>query len=477
MAIGPSYRTGMIRGAHRPAVGSTWFGVATLTAAVAALAGALVVHSPPLALVVVGLVVVATYMGETARRPLGEVLIVGMIALCGVVDILQRVDAGAASGQAVETVVVVLLGLLVCLTGITVPAGAAGRALGCVALFVIFTLISFTWGSVSTQGLQNVLVYVAAVLFMAIAATVIHHRGYAAYEIVGRAFWVAAIVGLGLYAISVAIAGPGNDKILSPRPFGLMGVVLVAWFVSGGLIGRRWAYWVVVAAIVLTLLSLSRSALAAEFALVALARLNLRNFRGWIVGIGAGLAILAVALSAVFFYAPLHHRFFHGDTQKVGSFSINVTGRNALWSANWGWFKEKPLIGWGAGASDRMTLALPGRGAGHPHNDYLRILVDYGLIGFVLWMTAYLSLLRLTWKRWQEVRGTRVYAEQIHAAAFLVLVGIGIAMLVDNPLIELARMGPLGIMVGLSLGLPNPRRGTGRPVEQPPAALPVPAAR
>ena len=112
MAIRPSYRTGMIRGAHRPAVGSTWFGVATLTAAVAALAGALVVHSPPLALVVVGLVVVATYMGETARRPLGEVLIVGMIALCGVVDILQRVDAGAASGQAVETVVVVLLGLL-----------------------------------------------------------------------------------------------------------------------------------------------------------------------------------------------------------------------------------------------------------------------------------------------------------------------------------------------------------------------------
>ena len=57
----------------------------------------------------------------------------------------------------------------------------------------------------------------------------------------------------------------------------------------------------------------------------------------------------------MFFYAPLHHRFFHGDTQNVGGFSINVTGRNALWSANWGWFKEKPVIGWGAGASDRMT--------------------------------------------------------------------------------------------------------------------------
>jgi O-antigen ligase len=466
----------MIPGVHRPGAGSSWFGMATLTAAVAAAAGALVVHSPPLALVVVGLVVVATYMGETARRPLGEILLVGMIALSGVVDILQRVDAGAASGQAVETVAFVLLALLVCLAGITVPPGGAGRALGCVTLFVIWTLISFTWGSVSTQGLQNVFVYVAAVLFMAIGATVVHHRGAAVHDVVSRAFWVAATVGLGLYAISVVIAGPGTAKIIDPRPFGLMAVVLVAWFVSGGLIGRRWAYWVVVFAIGLTVLSLSRSALAAEFALVALARLNLRNFRGWIIAAGAVTGTLAVALAAVFLYAPLHHRFFHGDTQNVGSFSINVTGRDALWSANWGWFKEKPLIGFGAGASDRMTAALPGRGAGHPHNDYLRILVDYGLVGFVLWMSAYLSLLRLTWKRWQAVRGTNVYAEQIHAAAFLLLVGVGIAMTVDNPLIELARMGPLGILVGLSLGLPLVQRGSDQPTE-PAAAVPAMAAR
>jgi O-antigen ligase len=465
----------MIPGVHRPA-GSSWFGMATLTAAVAAAAGALVVNSPPLALAVVGLVVMVTFMGETARRPLGEILVVGMIGLSGVVDILQRIDAGAASGQAVETVAIVLLAVLVCLAGISVPAGGAGRALGCVALFVIWTVISFTWGSVSTQGLQNVFVYAAAVLFMAIGATIAHHRGAAAHEIVSRAFWVAATVGLGLYAISVAIAGPGTAKIIDPRPFGLMAVVLVAWFVSGGLIGRRWSYWVVGFAVGLTLLSLSRSALAAEFALVALARFNLRNFRGWLIAGGAIAATLAVALSAVFFYAPLHHRFFHGDTQQVGSFSINVTGRDALWSANWGWFKEKPLIGFGAGASDRMTEALPGRGASHPHNDYLRILVDYGLVGFVLWMTAYLALLRLTWKRWQAVRGTRVYAEQIHAAAFLVLLGVGIAMTVDNPLIELARMGPLGILVGLSLGLPLVQRGSDQPTE-PAAAVRAIAAR
>ena len=36
-------------------------------------------------------------------------------------------------------------------------------------------------------------------------------------------------------------------------------------------------------------------------------------------------------------------------------------------------------------------------------------------------------------------------------------------MIVDNPLIELARMAPLGILVGISLGLPTPAaRSDGR---------------
>jgi O-antigen ligase len=445
--------------------------VAVLAAITAAAAGALVVRQTALGLAVVALVGVVAFFGETARRPLGEVLLVAMVATSAVVDLLQQISVGAGSGQAVETLAFVLLAILVCLMGVTVPPGAAGRALGMVALFVIWTIVSVTWGHVSTESVQNISVYLVAVLFMAIAATVAQHRGAVVYDVLSKAFWVAAVVGLGLYAGSVAIAGPGNSKVVAARPFGLMGVVLVAWFMAGGLIGRRRAYWIVGAAVFLTLLSLSRSALAAELALIALGRLDLRNFRGWLIAIGACAATLAVALSAVFFYAPLHHRFFHGDTTNVGGFSVNVTGRNALWSANWGWFKQRPIIGHGAGASDRLTNALPFHGAGHPHNDYLRILVDYGVIGFVLWMAAYIALLRLTWRRWQGVRGTGVFAEHIHSAAFFVLVGIGLTMIVDNPIIELARMGPLGILVGLSLGLPFVQRTSRHAIEPAPAAV------
>jgi O-antigen ligase len=424
----------------------------------AAAAGALVVRAAPFAGVVVLAVIVFAYLAQMARRPLGEVLLVAMIGLAGIVDILQKIDAGAASGQAVETVAMVWLGFLVCLSGLSIPEGAAGRALGLLALFVAFTVVSYSWGTISTQSIQNVLVYIACLLFTAIAATVVRYRPRQLYEVLSKAWWVAGSIGLGLYAVSVAIAGPGTHQIISPRPLGLLGVLLVAWFVAGARVGRKYANWMVGAALLLTLLSLSRSALAAQVAMVALARFDLRTFRSWLVAIGAIVAALSVAIATVFLYAPLHHRFFHGDTAQVGGISINVTGRDTLWAANWDYFVKAPVIGHGAGAADRLTSALPEHGgAAHPHNDYLRILVDYGIVGLVLWFFAYFALLRLTWRRWGAVRGSRTIAEHIHGAAALVLIGIGLTMIVDNPLIELARMAPLGVMLGMSLGLPSAR--------------------
>ena len=158
----------------------------------AAAAGALVVRAAPFAGVVVLAVVVFAYLAQMARRPLGEVLLVAMIGLAGIVDILQKIDAGAASGQAVETVAMVWLGFLVCLTGLSIPEGAAGRALGLLALFVAFTVVSYSWGTISTQSIQNVLVYIACLLFTAIAATVVRYRPRQLYEVLSKAWWVAA---------------------------------------------------------------------------------------------------------------------------------------------------------------------------------------------------------------------------------------------------------------------------------------------
>ena len=184
---------------------------------------------------------------------------------------------------------------------------------------------------------------------------------------------------------------------------------------------------------------------------------SIRDFRtfartGLVVG-----AVLVVGVSAVLFYAPLRDRVFKGDVTNVGGVSLNVMGRDRVWSENWGWFQQKPIIGWGAGSADRMTAALPpsvgGATVGHPHNDYLRILVDFGVIGLAIWVLTYILLIRMMWKRWRERLALNTPAAQVCCAAFLALSGIGLTMLVDNPLIEVVKMAPLGMLVGLAAGM------------------------
>jgi O-antigen ligase len=317
----------------------------------------------------------------------------------------------------------------------------------------MWAFLSFSWGGAPKQGLQNVFVYAGFLGALLIGATIGRWQPDSSYRAIDTAFKLAAGLGLGLYAIGLAIGGHGTRVVVSPRPFGLFGVIIIAWFISGDRIGIRWAKWVVAATVLLTVLSLSRSALAAQLGVIVLARFDPHSLRSYIRTIGVVVGAAIVALLAVFEYAPLHHRFFHGDTTSVGGFTLNVTGRDALWSANWGWFLQKPWIGWGAGSSDTMTTALPGHNAGHPHNDYLRLLVDYGVVGLALWLISFYLLIRITWRAWQAMRDTRTPGERVHAAAVLSMIGISLCMIVDNPLIEVVKMGPLGALVGLSLGI------------------------
>jgi len=91
--------------------------------------------------------------------------------------------------------------------------------------------------------------------------------------------------------------------------------------------GDRLAKLFVIAVVVLTLVSLSRSALAAQFAVIVVAWFGTSsNFRTVMKGGGGDGGRGAVALAAVFLYAPLHHRFLRRRQTCGGRHSLNVTG-------------------------------------------------------------------------------------------------------------------------------------------------------
>ena len=420
----------------------------------AAAVGPIVANSPSLAYGLAAILLLVTALSRTATRPIGSILIVAVIAASALIDLPQHIRTGPTSGQGAESFALAALVVFLCLNGYVRADIPDVRRLLPLPLFLAWAVISFSWGHLTQQGVQNVLVYTCFVGMVFVGATLGRAKPLHTYHVLNRGFQFAAIVGMGLYAVSFVIAGHGNRLVVSPRPFGLFGVLVVSWFMAAHVNGVRYAKYVVLAAVLLTLLSLSRSALAAQFAVIVLAQLaTTRDFRSTVRTLAVVVVVATTALAAVILYAPLNHRFFGGDTKQIGGISLNVTGRDALWSANWAWFKERPVIGWGAGSSDQMTSALPGAFSGHPHNDYLRLLVDFGVVGLVIWVIGYFRLLRRTWQLWRRTVLWRSPESHVCGAAFLGLMGIAMSMLVDNPLIEVGKMAPLGALAGVAIGM------------------------
>jgi O-antigen ligase len=186
------------------------------------------------------------------------------------------------------------------------------------------------------------------------------------------------------------------------------------------------------------------------------------------------VAVIALAVGITYVLVttvdPIHDRIYTGDIQAIGGISLNVTGRGEFWSTTWDSYQTAPYFGHGAGSAAELITSVYSAAIGHPHNDYLRLLHDYGLIGAVLWVAGYLGLMVRTWRLWQGRRRSaqsivpsRIADEvRIHAAAFLALMGVAIAMITDNPIDYLFVMAPLGLLVGLSLGLGSSTRHASR---------------
>lgn len=147
---------------------------------------------------------------------------------------------------------------------------------------------------------------------------------------------------------------------------------------------------------------------------------------------------------------PFHDRFVNGDVQNVGGVSLRLSSRNVLWQVTWDSAMRSPLIGNGPGAADAVVTDAFGT-LTQPHNDYLRIFDNWGLVGVVLWVGWFFPLLVRTYR---AIETTEVEEERrLHRAAFLLMVGVAMGMIFDNPTVELQVMGPLAVFIGCSIGL------------------------
>ncbi|MEM1126796.1 MAG: O-antigen ligase family protein [Bacteroidota bacterium] len=218
--------------------------------------------------------------------------------------------------------------------------------------------------------------------------------------------------------------------------------------------------WLLAALVVLLMLMRARTPMAIGFVLLALAEIQRSPRLAWLKVVGIGGSALAVFALLIAYYEPFRVAFFEGDNAvQLGGLALNTSGRAYLWSTVWASFLESPWYGQGLGASAQLIRAI-GSQAEHPHNDYLRLMHDMGLIGLGWWILFALSsygLVRL------GLRQALHPDEAVwHVTARNALLVISLSMITDNAVVYAFVMYPLGVLLGISAGFTRStsRRGT-----------------
>lgn len=166
---------------------------------------------------------------------------------------------------------------------------------------------------------------------------------------------------------------------------------------------RRWLYFFVAATNSLfVLLTASRKAIIVIVLFFILYYLfqakSTLKFLGKVIVVISTLVIIWLALTKIpFLYNLGGNRLEQmlrgfindGDTDSSTSFRLELI--------QWGvdWFKQKPIFGYGADNFRVLVGGMntwAGKGGTYAHNNFIEILVDLGLVGFVIYYSIYVNI-------------------------------------------------------------------------------------
>ncbi|MFP5298757.1 MAG: O-antigen ligase family protein [Actinomycetota bacterium] len=389
----------------------------------------------------IGIAIVAAAVAD--RHSLA-VLYSGAALLTGaLVDLPTASSFAGISGLGALTILLAGLGVL--MAAYERSRGAGGWLLAA----TVWAAAGFIWAPITLSGLQTVLVMLVFLLCIRSASAASANKGAITVD---RAMIVAILLGSGFYAATVIMNGPGSSGLVSPRAFGLSGLIFVAWLLASVRYRSVHYLWLLGLVCTLMLLSLSRAAILTAFLVMPLTWIasngRIRILRTFVV----------IASIAAIFYVLFHNvatfreRFTEGDVVQVaGSLNVNASGRFQIWPLVWDSAKTSPLLGHGAGSAavltDRTFDSI-----GHPHNDYLRMFHDFGIVGLSMWVVGITTLVGRTARAWKRADLLGLPEARLHLSALLALIAVSISMFTDNSMTYLFVMAPLGILVGLSVG-------------------------
>jgi O-antigen ligase len=190
----------------------------------------------------------------------------------------------------------------------------------------------------------------------------------------------------------------------------------------------------------------------AALALLIQARMTPAHFARRIPAAAIAAAILALLITSS--QAIFHERFLEGyNNIDVAGVSISTSGRDSIWPVVIESGTRHPIVGGGLGSSQTALGDFDRTVVGHPHNDYLRVWHDGGIVavGFlVLALVRWVMFLR---RQWSFAVRASLPEPDIELGALFVLIGLMLAAITDNGFVYAFVMGPAGLLIGSALGV------------------------
>jgi O-antigen ligase len=419
--------------------------------------------------------------GERPPGTPGLSLLIVPLALAGLVDFPGAFRAGTISALGVLGGLQVAIAVLGLFIARAYPREVLKRFFPYglfLAWMFLRSLFAWPFGEGPDQGaLQNGLAYTLLGVEFLIGATLASSAASTeTYRVLRRGFLLFDVIALGLVALSLrdGLPGEGFEGIwwVSPRSLALAAIIPIGWHLACWTHGRRGEGLRALAWILAVFASLSRTVTAVVIITSALALavhfwLTPSRFLRRTPLIAAG--VLAVTLLVVAFQTTFYQRFFEGYTRvELAGISVSTSGRDRMWPIVIDSAMRHPILGGGLGSSQ---LAL-GEFI-QPHNEYLRVWHDGGIVAVVLLVVAFLRwLLQLRRQYVWGVRGSRNHPE-IELAALFALLGIMLAAITDNGFMYMFVDAPSGLLIGAAFGVrlfeapsssPSPTDGTEVPV-------------
>lgn len=385
--------------------------------------------------------------------------------LAGLIDLLRLWNVGPMTGLGALSLAEAVLAGLVFLFCARYPRRVL-KLLAPYALFLGWAVASVAWFPPGVPGAQNLVAYVLFGVAVATGATLAAFSSSRTSRVFDWGVHCASIVGLALIAASALVRGwpPAIDTVpwlVHPRAAALMGLAPLAWHLTRWYYGRSRDLLLVALWVVAIFLTLSRMATLTAFLLVGAVLIlhwRLPASRRAVSRLLPAAFGLAAILAAVVMVGPYRDRVFQtrGGSASVlpdlSKATLTETDRPEFWAEIVRSGRESPLIGKGIGSSQVVML---GRWAwvAHPHNDYLRVWHDLGLIGIALFIAALVTWLWTLVREWAlPVEAAEQHSGMLRLAGLLALMALIIPMITDNAVIYAFVIGPVGLLVGAGLG-------------------------